>query len=121
MQALRNSKLIARLTLAWFALFIASAIASPIIKPSYWQMVCSASGPMKLVDAAAGNTDEADSGGMHCPLCLGTSLAAPPPTHPAKFAKPSSLAHALQPVAAAHIASVTAPPLPSRGPPAFSL
>jgi hypothetical protein len=29
------------------------------------------------------------------------------------------LAHVMQPIAAAHIAALTAPPLPSRGPPAL--
>jgi hypothetical protein len=48
-------------------------------------------------------------------LCMAVGI----PTDPisSQFIKPSSLAHALQPIAAAHIAAATAPPLPSRGPP----
>jgi len=37
------------------------------------------------------------------------------------FEAASPLAHALQPLSLAHIASLTAPPLPSRGPPVFLL
>ncbi|NBO82929.1 MAG: hypothetical protein EBU75_08900 [Betaproteobacteria bacterium] len=84
MHTLRTSKLIARLVLVWFALFMGSAIASSIIKPD-------------------------------CPLCA--SVSAPPPPLTVHFEKLTPLAHALHPIAAAHIASATAPPLPSRGPP----
>jgi len=54
---------------------------------------------------------------MDCPLCM--SLAFPPAPLALQVVKPSPLSHALQPIAAAHIASATAPPLPSRGPPAL--
>jgi hypothetical protein len=50
-------------------------------------------------------------------LCL--SVAFPPTPLALQVVKPSPLSHALQPIAAAHIASATAPPLPSRGPPAL--
>ena len=50
MNTLRNSKLIAKLVLVWFALFLGSAIASTVIKPGSMQMVCTAGGGMKMVD-----------------------------------------------------------------------
>ena len=50
MHTLRNSKLIAKLVLVWFALFLSSAIASTVINPDSLQMVCTASGGMKMVD-----------------------------------------------------------------------
>jgi hypothetical protein len=50
MHTLRNSKLIAKLVLVWFALFLGSAIAATVIKPDSLQMVCTASGGMKMVD-----------------------------------------------------------------------
>jgi hypothetical protein len=35
--------------------------------------------------------------------------------------QPSPLAHVMPPIAAAHMAALTAPPLPSRGPPLLPL
>jgi hypothetical protein len=120
MQALRNSKLIASLVLVWFALFVGSAVASTFINPGSLQMVCSSEGGMKMVASGDVDGDATLSKTMDCPLCA--SVTAPPaPAGTAQLSTPSSLAHALHPVAAAHIASVTAPPLPSRGPPALFL
>jgi hypothetical protein len=42
-------RLLARLVLVWFALFIGIAIASPILNPTETQMVCSSAGGMKMV------------------------------------------------------------------------
>ncbi len=120
MQALRSSKLIATLVLVWFALFVGSAMASTLINPGNLQMVCSSDGGMKMADTGDGDGDSRLAKAMDCPLCA--SVTAPPPaTRTGQLPAPSSLAHALQPGAAAHIASVTAPPLPSRGPPALFL
>jgi len=116
MQTLRSSKLIAKLVLVWFALFLGSAIASTVIQPGNLQMVCSTGGVMKMVDTNGDGEEFKASANMDCPLCA--SVTVPPSPSTVHFEKPSPLAHALQPVAAAHIASVTAPPLPSRGPPA---
>ena len=115
MLTLRNSKLIAKLVLVWFALFLSSAIASTVINPDSLQMVCSASGGMKMVDMTGDDGGLKASASMDCPLCA--SVTTPPPPLSVHFEKLSHLAHALHPIAAAHIASVTAPPLPSRGPP----
>lgn len=114
MQTLRNAKFITRLVLVWFALFLGSAIASTIVNPGSLQMVCSTGGSMKLVDTN-GDSDAKLTANMDCPLCA--AVTSPPPSKSVQFEKPSSLAHALQPLVVAHIASVTAPPLPSRGPP----
>jgi hypothetical protein len=120
MQALRSSKFIASLVLVWFALFVGSAMASSVINPGSLQMVCSSDGGMKMVDSGDGDGETKLAKPMECPLC--TSVTAPLPTpFTGQLPTPSSLAHALHPVAAAHLASVTAPPLPSRGPPARSL
>ena len=116
MQSLRNAKLLARLVLVWVALFLGSAVASAVIQPDSLQMVCSGTGGMKLVDTGDQDGGMQLSAGMDCPLCA--SVAAPPAPATLSFEPPSPLAHALRPVAAAHLASVSAPPLPSRGPPA---
>ena len=118
MQTLRSSKIIAKLVLVWFALFLGSAIASTVIKPGNMQMVCTAGGGMKMVDMSGDDEALKTSSSMDCPLCA--SVSAPASFLTIHFEKISPLALAVQPVVAAHIASVTAPPLPSRGPPAIS-
>ena len=118
METLRRSKLVSSLMLAWFALFLGSAIASSAIKPSNMQIVCSAGGGMKMVDLDGNEDGQKVSAMMDCPLCA--SVAAPLLRLNALLIRPSALTHALQPLAAAHIAALTAPPLPSRGPPSSS-
>ncbi len=119
MSILRPSKRIASFVLAWFALFLGSAIASALIKPDGLQIVCASGGGMKTVDLDGNDGGVRASASMDCPFCA--SVVPPPPRLQAFLAKPSGLAHALHPIAAAHIAAATAPPLPSRGPPTFVL
>lgn len=119
MNALRSSKLIASIVLAWFALFLASAVASPVINPGGVQMVCSAGGGMKMIDVDGNSGEVKASASMDCPLCA--AAAALHSLSSSLFIKPSALEHALHPIAAAHIAALTAPPLPSRGPPSLLL
>ncbi|MCE2775740.1 MAG: DUF2946 family protein [Burkholderiaceae bacterium] len=120
MQALRNSNFIASLVLVWFALFVGSSMAASLIHPGTLQMVCSSDGGMKMVDTREGDDDILLAKPMDCPLCA--SVSAPPSAQRSgQLLAPSTLAHALHPVAAAHLATVTAPPLPSRGPPSSFL
>jgi len=118
LQSLRNAHRLTRFMLVWFALFIGVAVASPLVKPQATQMVCSAMGGMKMVMADDAGHGETSSGGMDCPLC--TQVSAPPAPVFSGFAAPSALAHALRPLALAHIAWLTGSPLPPRGPPSFS-
>jgi len=118
MHALRTSKLLAALVLAWFALFLGAALASTAMKSGNSQWIC-AGGGMKLVDLDGNGEGNQTTAKMDCPLCV--SAVAPPPSYEAQLEKPSGLAHALHPIAAARIAVATAPPLPSRGPPSFVL
>ena len=120
MERIRHALNLTRLVLVWFALSVGVAIASPMVNPQAMDLVCTSTGSMKLVVQGEDDSTAASSHTLDCPLCA--TLSAPPAlntalTQPA----PSSLAHALEPLTAAHIASVTAPPLPSRGPPALSL
>lgn len=118
MEILRRSRIIAGLVLVWFALFLGVAIASTAMNAGNMQMVCSGAG-MKLVDVDGNDGGTQPPTKLDCPLCA--SVAPPPPLLQALFEKPSGLAHALHPIAAARIAAATAPPLPSRGPPSFVL
>ena len=114
-----SHKLIARLVLVWFALFIGVAIASPILNPTETQMVCSSAGGMKMVPSGEEGTEGAEAKltvNMDCPLCA--HVVVPFQSGSITFDHASPLAHSLHPVAAAIIAAHTAPPLPSRGPPA---
>lgn len=120
MHPLRRSVLLARLVLAWFVLALSVAVASPMAQPLAMELVCSASGGVKLI-AVGDSSDDATPAGHHvldCPMCL--VATPPPPPHKARLAPPQPLAHALQPIAAAHIAALVGAPLPPRGPPSFS-
>ena len=118
MQQLRHAIQLARLVLVWFALSVGVAIASPVLNPKGVDMVCTGTGVMKLV--VQGDDDStASAKSMDCPLCM--SITAPPPEFNTSLTQPSPLAHAVQPLVAAHIAAITAPPLPSRGPPSVFL
>ena len=72
-----------------------------------------------MVDTSGDEGGIKASASMDCPLCA--SVSAPPPPLAVHFEKLSPLAYVMQPLAAAHIASITSPPLPSRGPPALFL
>ena len=119
MQMLRNARLITRFVLVWFAMSIGAAIASPLIKPQAIELICSGSGVMKvLVKNDDGSSTEVASRMLDCPLCASSS--APPPL-PGMLVEPAQpLAYVLQSIPSAHIAALTAAPLPARGPPIFS-
>jgi len=117
MQYLRNTANIIRFVLVWFALSVGVAIASPMVQPKAMDMVCSSTGSMKLVAQGDEDSSTFASPTLDCPLCATT--CAPPPALITALTQPSPLSHALLPTVAAHIASLTAPPLPSRGPPTF--
>ena len=119
MQYLRNTQQIIRLVLVWFALSVGVAIASPLVQPKAMDMVCTSTGSMKLVVQGEDNSTSSDALTLDCPLCA--TVIAPPPEFNTTLTQPSPLSHALLPSVAAHIASLTAPPLPSRGPPTFHL
>ncbi len=117
MHILRTSSRLARLVLAWFAFTVLVAGGSPLVHPQAMELVCSADGGIKLVIAGEDGKAAAPSAKhmMDCALCLPVS----PPPVPVRLQvpAPSPLAHALLPVAAAHIAAWAGAPLPPRGPP----
>ncbi len=119
LQRLRHANLLARFMLAWFAMSVAMAVASPWVSPQSTELICSGSGVMKmLVKNADGSSTEVASPMLDCPLCA--TVSAPPPTAQTVALPAQPLGHALQPIPAAHIAARTNAPPPARGPPAFS-
>ncbi len=111
------ARLCARWVMLWFALSLVAAMASPIVHPQAMELVCSTGGVMKLVVKSDDGAQPMAGHTMDCAMCL---TVAPPPPMAARVAEPPQpLAHVMQPIAAAHIASLTAAPLPARGPPTF--
>lgn len=110
--------LLGRLVLAWFALSLGAAIASPLVSPQAMELVCSSAGVMKVVVKTDDGAQALGAAHLDCPMCM--PLVAPPPVAAgAAVPQPSPLSHALRPIAAAHIAAATAAPLPARGPPSL--
>ncbi|MGF6211107.1 DUF2946 family protein [Comamonas sp. 4034] len=113
MQALRSLRLTARLVLVWFALTLGVGMASPIVAPQQWDVVCSSSGDMKLV--VVGDSALAPHH-LDCPMCL-TTLALPGVDTMPQLPQAQPLGRAAQPIVAARLAAVVGAPLPPRGPP----
>ncbi|MFO1219597.1 MAG: DUF2946 domain-containing protein [Burkholderiaceae bacterium] len=108
--------MLARFVLAWFALFVGASIASPLVKPTAVQVVCSVGVKMIVVDDDGSSPKVAS--GLDCPLCATVAPAAL--GWALSFALADGRSHALKPAVAAHLASVTRSPLPARGPPLVS-
>lgn len=115
----RRLRFHARLVLAWFALYLSAAIASPWIAPWSIERVCSANGAVKLlVTASDGTVDESAARGLDCPMCL--TVDAPPPVATVAAVEHQPLGYFTAGIPAARIAALTGAPLPPRGPPALS-
>jgi Protein of unknown function (DUF2946) len=117
LQTLRRATALVRWVLLGFVLSLGVAIASPIVNPQASQLICSASGGMKIIVTTADGSTEVASQSMDCPLCV--SIIAPPPVLKSTFEPVQALSYALQPIPAAIIAQRTAAPPPGRGPPVF--
>ena len=118
MNALRHAPWTCRLLLAAFIVAVFNMALMPLLHPQSMNLVCSASGVVKLV-LADGQDDAspAQGHGTECPLC--TLGSAPPPAVVVPQVLPlSPLAYVMQAIPAARLAAATAAPLPPRGPPA---
>lgn len=114
MQSLRNARFLARLVLAWMVLFVGIAVASPLVKPTAMEVVCSASGAYVVVLTDDGL--QSDNGtGMHCPLCL--PLSAPPSAVLKLPAAQVGLSYALHSLESARLQSLMGQPWQARAPP----
>jgi hypothetical protein len=119
LQFMRQAHALARFALVWFALSIGVAIAAPIVKPQAMELICTSAGAMKVLVKTDDGAKELSGHTLDCPLCA--SISAPPPASTRTTAEPvQPLAYVQQSIPAAHIASLTAAPLPARGPPAIS-
>jgi hypothetical protein len=118
MTALRHTRNLARLVLAWFVLSLGVAIASPVIHPQAMELVCSAAGAIKVVVQTDDGARELGASQLDCPMCVPNG--APPPVAQAiDLPGILPLGHAVQSIPAARLAAATAAPLPARGPPAL--
>ena len=118
MHRLRQARTLARLVLAWFALTLGVALASPAVKPQVLQMVCQGAGVMTYIAVQDGEVvPPGASHTLDCSLC--TPVAPPPPVVQA-VPQAQPLAHIVQPVPAARHAARIAAPLPARGPPSLA-
>src|SRR3990167_4796503 len=64
--------------LAWFVASMGVAIASPLVHPQSFEVICSGTGAIKLLVQTDDGTVEMGAMGMDCPLCATPS--APPPS-----------------------------------------
>ncbi len=102
--------------LAWFVLSLGAAVASPLVGGPSLALVCTGAGMMKIVATGDDGVQALGAAHLDCPMCM-PLLAPPPPARAPGVPAPSPLSYALQPAVAAHIAVLTAAPLPARGPP----
>jgi hypothetical protein len=78
LQTLREARAIVRWMLVCFVLSMGVAVASPLVNPQSLELVCSATGNVKLVNPAAkaGTTNPSQGHALHCVMCL--PVSAPP-------------------------------------------
>jgi len=123
MSALRSTRCLARLVLAWFMVSLAVASAAPALRPAVaLERLCSAGGEVRWIAAASAmgesGTADASAAGHHtldCPLCL----SATPPSPPVRWEVnrgAMALYVARTPATAPSVAPTRAP-FPPRAPP----
>ena len=113
MENLRRARRLACLVLAWFALSVGVAVASPVLKPPALELICSGSGSMKVLVTGDGGAPDGSSHLPDCWLCVTT--CAPPVALIFTLHQPP--AHAPTAALPVPVAARTAPPLSARGPP----
>ena len=82
MHRFRATACLARFVLAWFALSLGVALASPLIQPRALQLICSA-GAVKLMQQQDEGVASTVALALDCALC---SLALAPPPRPVRVA-----------------------------------
>ena len=86
LQSLRRiaTCLLGRCVLAWFALSIGVASASPLTQPKSFELICTSTGAVKMIVKGDDGSVSVGAGHLDCPMCL--PLAAPPPPVMQKYA-----------------------------------
>ncbi|MBN9428193.1 MAG: DUF2946 family protein [Burkholderiales bacterium] len=124
MESLRRARRLARLMLACFVLALGTAIVAPLFASHggaaqfdqlQFASICSANGNFAPPADGGNPLDNHKHRSLDCPLCL-FGDAAPSFDWPS-LGQAHPLAHALRPIEAARLASLTGAPLPARGPP----
>lgn len=117
MENLRRTCMLARAVLVWFALYVGVSVASPVVSPQAFAIICSSTGALMLVDQG----DAHDSGkarhALDCPLCLST---APPPRAVAAYQPPAPSQTVCESQDLPPLARVAEGPWSARGPPFIS-
>jgi hypothetical protein len=113
MEILRRAHRLTCLLLAWFALSVGVAIASPVINPQAMELICSGSGSTKVLVAGEGDAWDGASHMHDCRLCVMTGA----PPVPVVFAPHQPPAQPLAPILPVPVAAQTAAPLSARAPP----
>lgn len=114
LHTLRNTPWLARLALLWFALTLGMAVAAPVLTGDKQVTLCSAGGMVKLVLNDDGSTSSAPAA-LDCPLCAVGGAPGPVMLLPSE--PPRTSCHTRQGFSAAHSITLSAAPLPARGPP----
>lgn len=117
MKTLRSMSQLRWWVLAWFALHLGAAIASPIVQPKLMEMICSSAGALKIITQSADGSVALGDVGMDCSLCL-LGSSAPVTTH---VQLPALAPQAGAPVIQGHVFAVIvmATPPPARAPPPY--
>ncbi len=115
LQTLRSARTLALGVLAWFALSLGVAIASPVVSPQALTLVCSAAGAVKLVSGGDDSLASVAHQTLDCVLCL--ALDAPVTQAVSAFLAapaPGQIPSAQGALGAAYRSAAA---LPARGPP----
>lgn len=119
MDTLRRSRRTASLMLAWFFAFLAVAGAAPLLQDQPMHELCTVEGIVQVaVQDGGADADRHAAHPLECALCAG--ISGPPAAIAVLATSQAPLAHALRPLVSAELASLTAAPLPARGPPLSS-
>lgn len=101
--------------LVWFVLFIGVATAAPVLGEDGLQVACTSSGVVKLINSTSDDAPALTQAGMDCPLCASVAPISLPSLGvvPFKPAPTLPIPHGTEWLPR----QLSAPALPSRGPP----
>jgi hypothetical protein len=115
LQSVRQATFLARWVLVWFVIAMGVAVASPLVQPQSYTLVCSTVGASKLVVSGEDGAPVM-AHTLDCVACLPAMV--PPPAVPHSAAAPGNLRYSFPAFDTAFMARRDALPAPARGPPA---